>query len=164
MGAGSGREKRPGRRDFHPPLRGEGRGPEGARGGPTLRSPRQPGFQRLPVLRPRQSARRQASVQGRQLRTHRCCADVAWIERSEIRGLHRRPQPICCYDHPGYRTGNCTISLIETDKCLRWALIAQLHHNLKSNTRSAPRFCRTTSFARKGYLRFRKLRLISPFA
>ena len=34
MGAGLGGEKRPRRSDFHPPLQGEGRGPQG-RGGPT---------------------------------------------------------------------------------------------------------------------------------
>jgi hypothetical protein len=41
MGAGSGWEKRPGRRDFHPPLPGGGSRPAGARGGAYLRPPRQ---------------------------------------------------------------------------------------------------------------------------
>jgi hypothetical protein len=35
MGTVSGREKRPGRSDFHPPLQGEGRGPKGRGVGST---------------------------------------------------------------------------------------------------------------------------------
>jgi hypothetical protein len=46
MGAGSGWGKRLGRRDFHAPPPGEGRGPEGARGGSYFGPHRQPELQR----------------------------------------------------------------------------------------------------------------------